>query len=287
MSPCILRFTLVFAACALTACSTYSKATRQRPGHTSSSSAGQLIAQGQKLSNVEPRTKIGSYLDAVAAASLVLGESPRDAQALTDYNFAVARIFEVVHETGLEPWKQAVPCPGANHVWTLGFKSDPRPDHNPVNFSLEPADLYKFKGRLVVPQSGKSGLGAPLVARSNVPDATKIDPFAQGKHIYYGVTGMVDAKGNDCILTLHDPLSTETVSLAGNTYPLAANFTAPIALALAELKPRKKELGGLFKPDEFETGPRLARLQPYDPKKIPILCIQRSGRFPGHLGTDD
>ncbi len=65
--------------------------------------------------------------------------------------------------------------------------------------------------------------------------------------------------------------------MAGQTYPLAANFTAPIALALAELKPRKKELGGLFKPDEFATGARLARLQPYDPKKIPILCIHGLG----------
>lgn len=58
---------------------------------------------------------------------------------------------------------------------------------------------------------------------------------------------------------------------------LAADFTAPIALALAELKPRKKELGGLFKPEEFATGARLARLQPYDPKKIPILCIHGLG----------
>lgn len=112
---------------------------------------------------------------------------------------------------------------------------------------------------------------------SKVPDATKIDPFAQGKHIYYGVTGLVEIEGQNCTATYQDPLATETVRVAGQDYPLAANFTAPIALALAELKPRKKELGGLFKPDDFATGPRLARLQPYDPNKIPLLCIHGLG----------
>ena len=58
---------------------------------------------------------------------------------------------------------------------------------------------------------------------------------------------------------------------------MAADFTAPIGLALAELKPRKTEIQRLFKPEEFAASTRLARLQPYDPKKIPILCIHGLG----------
>ena len=53
-------------------------------------------------------------------------------------------------------------------------------------------------------------------------------------------------------------------------------LASSIALALAELKPRQKELQGLFKPEE-STAPRLARLQPYDPNKIPILCVHGLG----------
>ena len=115
-----------------------------------------------------------------------------------------------------------------------------------------------------------------LAAVSKI-DATKIDPFAQGKQVYYGMTGVVEIKGRECTASLLDPLSVETVRMAGRTYPLAADFTAPIALSLAELEPRKKELRGLFKPEEFATGARLARLQPYDPKKIPILCVHGLG----------
>ncbi|QIF03628.1 alpha/beta fold hydrolase [Roseimicrobium sp. ORNL1] len=277
MSSCFSRFLLVVVLGVLTSCSTYSTATKQRLTYSSPTPAGQLIAHGEKLSPAEPLAQLGAYLDATAAASAVLAKQPGDTQARADYNFAVARIFEIISDAGLEPWKAPVRCPGASQEWNLSFKTDPRPDHNPANYSLVSPDRYRFKGKLVVQQDDKAGLGASLIARSKVPDATQIDPFAQGKHIYYGVTGLADVKGNNATLTLYDPLSVENVSMDGHTYPLAANFTAPIALALAELKPRKRELGGLFKPDEFATGPRLARLQPYDPKKIPILCIHGLG----------
>ncbi len=278
MSTLLSRAAIVITACLFAACSNpYSKASRQRLAYHSPTPAGQMIARGLKDASTEPLVRIGSYLDAAAASSAILAGQPSDTQARADYNFAVARIFEVIADAGLEPWSAPLHCPGGGHEWSLSFKADPRPDHNPANYSLVPADRYRFKGRLVVQQDEKAGVGAPLVARSKVPDATKIDPFAQGKHIYYGVTGLVDIRDGDAVLTVHDPLAVETVSLAGKTHPLAADFTAPIALALAELKPRKRELGGLFKPDDFATGPRLARLQPYDPKKIPILCIHGLG----------
>ena len=59
-----------------------------------------------------------------------------------------------------------------------------------------------------------------------------------------------------------DPLEEENISLDGNTYPLAADFQAPLALSLAELNPKKSELAKLFKPDKYARTARLARLQP-------------------------
>jgi pimeloyl-ACP methyl ester carboxylesterase len=74
-----------------------------------------------------------------------------------------------------------------------------------------------------------------------------------------------------------DPLSTEEVKFAGRTYPVAADFTAPIGLAMAELRPRRIEIQRLFSPEKFASTTRLARLQPYDPKKIPLICIHGLG----------
>ncbi len=263
-------------ATASPSCSYYSKVSERSPDYRSGTAAGQLIAEAGKQSGRQPLTRIGFYLDAVAAASTALEKNPNNAQARGDYNFAVARVFEIVEESGLQPWKAPLRCLGDRKVWVFSLPSDPRPERNPGNYSILPADRYQFKGKLVVEQSQKSGLGAPLIAVSKI-DGTTVDQYSQGKHIYYGMTGLVEITGSECVASLVDPLSVETVAMGGRTYPLAADFRAPIALALAELKPRKKELGGLFKPDEFATGARLARLQPYDPNKIPILCIHGLG----------
>lgn len=268
---------LLVLTLALTNCATpYSTVREKRPQHVSSTPAGQRLSQALKDPSPEPQVQIGRYLDAAAAAQTALKRNPADAQARADYNFAVARIFDTLHEAGLEPWKAPLPCPGADRAWLFSLKADPRPERHPSLYTVRPTDRYEFKGRLVVGNSGKDGLGAPLVATSRV-DGTKLDAFSQGRHIYYGMTGLVDVAGTTAIATLHDPLAVETVRLGDQTYPLAADFTASIALALAELKPRRKELGGLFKPEESATGARLARLQPYDPKKIPILCIHGLG----------
>ncbi|WP_082407882.1 hypothetical protein [Verrucomicrobium spinosum] len=268
---------IALATVALAGCNTYSIATQKRPVHRSSTVAGQYIDRAGKRDGSGPEAQIGIYLDAAAAATKVLANAPSEVQARADYNFAVARIFDIIDAAGLKPWSAPLRCPGATHEWFLSLKSNSQPDQSPAHYQLVPADRYSFKGRLVVEQADKEGVGAALVAKSKVPDATKIDPFAQGKHVYYGITGLVDILGVNATLRVVDPLAQETVVMQGRTYPLAANFTAPIALALAELKPRKRELRGLFKPDEFTSGPRLARLQPYDPKKIPILCIHGLG----------
>ncbi|MEY4485009.1 MAG: hypothetical protein RL693_2461, partial [Verrucomicrobiota bacterium] len=186
---------------------------------------------------------------------------------------------EVINDAGLEPWKSPVQCPGATgQPWIFSMKPDARPEHDLSNYRIVAADRYEFEGKLVVKESRKEGLGAPLIIiNKETFDPRKNDPFAQSSHLYYGMTAVVTFNGNQCVATLSDPLSTETAALDGRTYPLAADFTAPVALALAERKPRKKELGGLFKPDDFTSITRLARLQPYDPKKIPVLCIHGLG----------
>ena len=74
---------------------------------------------------------------------------PDDAQALKDYNFAVGRIFEVIHDSGLQPWKSPLICPGASGDWNFSMTHDGKPEHDPSHFRILPADRYQFKGTLV------------------------------------------------------------------------------------------------------------------------------------------
>lgn len=268
---------LLGLAFAMTSCGTYSSVSEVQPNYRSQTPAGQIISRSLNHPSKDALVQIGAYLDATAAAAMALKKNPLNSVALADYNFAVSRIIETTQQAGLEPWKAPLHCPGVNGEWVYSFNADNHPGLNPSNFVQRPADRYVFKGELVTQRTLKEGLGAPMVATSKGIDLTKIDPFAMGKNIYYGLTAVIDFQGHRCVARALDPLAVETVSFENNSYPLAADFTAPIALALAELNPRKIEIARLFKPEEFMNSTRLARLQPYDPTKIPVLVIHGLG----------
>jgi hypothetical protein len=277
-STAFLRFTLPALALFIAACANYSSAKKTRLTYEPVSPAGLIIASTLTRHAESPEGQIGAYLDAVDKAATVLKRNPGDVQARKDYNFAISRIMEVVNDAGLDPGKKAIRCPGARRNWVFAVKTPDKPiDQDLSMYRITPADRYEFEGRLVKERSVKAGLGAPLVATNKGFDPVSVDRFAQGRFMYYGITAVMDCRGNSCEARLLDPLSAEYVTLDGNTYPLAADFTAPIGLALAELKPRKLELQRLFKPEEFRDSTRLARLQPYDPNKIPLLLVHGLG----------
>jgi len=272
-----LALLAVFLALGATSCSDYATATTKRLAYHSTTPAGEIISGELKRPSKNSLAQIGGYLDAAATARAALKRNPRDQQARADYNFSVGRIIETSNDAGLQPWKAAVICPGAHGNWILSFKTDQYRHWDAADFELRPADRYDFKGRLITQRSIKDGLGAALVATSRGIDFTKLNPFAQGKHIYYGLTAVVDFEGDRCLTSFYDPLATETVKFDGSEYSLAADFTAPIGMALAELKPRKVELQRMFQPGQLKESARLALLQRYDPEKIPVLLIHGLG----------
>ncbi len=242
----------------------------------------QELLESNRAFKGKPLEKIGRYLDAADVARTKLAADPENALVRSDYNFAVGRIIEVIGEEKLEPWEQPLICPsGRGDSWSLTLPPpDPRPEYHPRNFEMSPADRLEFKGELVGERMVKQGLGAPTVVVGKDIDFTKIDQFAQGKQVFYGLTGVADFEGSGVTLRMLDPLNQENVLFDGHEYPLAGDFQAPLALGLAELDMKKKELKGFFKPDELLTSARLARLQPYDPEKIPVVCIHGLGNSP-------
>ena len=277
--PMTLRTVTVAASLVMgfSSCKNYSTATTKRLEYSSPTRAGRIIHEQIKHPAAGALAQAGQYLDAADAARVALKAQPGDTQAMADYNFAVGRLFEVIYDAGLEPWKAPLHCPGANGEWLYSLKTEKRPERNAANFRITPADRIELKGSLVKQRTIKAGLGAPLVVNSKGIDPTKLDRFAQGKTLYYGMTGLVDFNGRRCEGRVADPLADESITFDGRSYPVAADFTAPIGLALAELKPRKLELQRMFKPEQFKATMRLARLQPYDPKKIPLLVIHGLG----------
>ena len=75
------------------------------------------------------------------------------------------------------------------------------------------------------------------------------------------------------MLSFEDPLAEETIQVDGHTFPLAADFTVPLAVMLARTNPKKLELARLLNPEKYAQTARIARLQPYDPNKTVVLVI--------------
>ena len=260
-----------------TGCKNYATVRDRKPTFASTTPAGEKIVQALKHPVRTPEVQMGRFIDAASMAGKVLEKYPQDTKALRDYNFAVSRLFDVLDKSDLKPWRAPVICPGAEGNWSFTVLSDGKPEHDPSNFRIMAADRFQFRGTLVRERSVKDGLGAPMVIASKGFDPTRHDPFIQGKTVYYGITQILRFNGRRVTAAYVDPLATEEVKFAGHTFPVAADFTAPIALALAELRPRRHEIKRMFNPEAFAASTRLARLQPYDPKKIPVICIHGLG----------
>ncbi|WP_416224564.1 esterase/lipase family protein [Acinetobacter sp. ANC 4779] len=74
-------------------------------------------------------------------------------------------------------------------------------------------------------------------------------------------------------LKAFDPYKYEKVDLAGKTYPLAANFSTPYGLWLAQNNLGKAAYLTLINRDDHLTMPHLYMLEPYNPNKKVIVLV--------------
>ncbi len=271
---------LFAAVLGLAGCVQYATVSETRPHFTPVRSTARAVIQfddeiSKTLDAVgkDPRKALGGYLACAEACAQELQHYPENEAARTAYNFAVARIFMTIQDGHLNPWTKPLSVPAAGGDFVLTHVSDPRPQYNPALYDFTPADQYDVKGTYVSERTVKDGLGAPLVAvgKDKRQDARAV--YAMDR-TYYGITALVRfEKGRRCVISFADPLATETVQFEGRTFPLAANFTVPLAVMLARENPKRMELARALRPEEYASSARVSRLQPYDPDKTVVLVI--------------
>ncbi len=266
-------------ACALVGCSTYSKVSERRPEyHPVLGAVGALanaqmeIVKAMRCDRSEPLAALGGYLTAAETALRQFQHSPRDEEAQRDYNFAVGRIIALIRDAKLDPWTHPLRVPASGGEWVLTQKPDPRPQWNPALYTFTPADQFDVHGTYVASRVKRDGLGAPLVAVGRELNKDAHANFSMPR-IYYGVTATARFEGRRCVLVFEDPLATETTRLDNHTFPLAADFTVPLAVMLASNDPKKLELARVLRPAKYAETASIARLQPYDPNKAVVLVI--------------
>lgn len=263
----------------LVGCSGYSKVTKRPMYAVADTGEQKALTRATKPLSKKPLSQMGRFLDSANSARLELAKNPNNETAQANYNFAISRIVEIIEDDDLKPWEKPLPCESEDQAdWSFRLiPPDPRPEYHPSNFHILPSDRYRFKGTRIGERILPKGLGAPVIVIGKDIDFTKTDPFAQGKKVYYGFTAMIRFKDRTCDLVFIDPLSKDKVDLDGKEYKLATDFQAPLALSMAESNPKKMQRSMMFKPYKPENAARLARLEVYNPNKIPVIFIHGLG----------
>ena len=270
-------FLIAIVGIALAGCGSYSTVKEKRPSFSALSSSSRPTSTESTILRAlrerrRPLAALEGYLTALETATRQLTRNPNDAEAIRDYNFALARVFTTIRDARLDPWTQPLTVPGANGGFVLTHRGDPRPQRNPALYEFTPADQFDVHGKYVSERTIRNGIGAPLVAigREKFKDARAEFTLPR---TYYGVTAIARFEDRRCVLSFEDPLAVEIVRLSGHTFPLAADFTVPVAVMLARNNPKKFELTRLLRPEKYAETARIARLQPYDPNKSVVLVV--------------
>lgn len=264
---------------ALAGCAQYASVSEKRPEFRPiRSTVGMLVSaereivSGMRKEKREPLVALGELLAAAKKASRQLKADPGDKEARDAYNFAVARVIGTIKRAKLDPWTQPMEVPAAEGGFVITRKPDTRKNWNPALYDFTPADQFEVKGTYVTDHSLKEGIGAPVVAVGREINRDSAKDFSLPK-VYYGVTAVIRFEGRRAVIAFEDPLASERVTVGGHSYPLAADFTVPIAVMLASNDPKKMELTRLLRPEKYAETARIARLQPYDPDKTVVLVI--------------
>lgn len=250
--PAFVRFLcILLAAVALTQCSAPISVQEVRPDK-------QFVARSASLANL---------IDEVRAA--LKRVEPGDAAAVSDYNDRLSRLLEKLNQSGgsVQGTRLVVNSPGG--VRDLRIKA---PDSfHPPHAQLLPVDTLEFSGDYAGYQSKVAGIGAPVVAVKSVDQigfitARKTQPLRN-------LTALIRFRGNSATLELVDPYQVERVSIAGKRQRLAADYGATMMYGLSKARIDKLGLARLLNPQKFSNTSHLNFLQPYDPKRIPVLMV--------------
>jgi pimeloyl-ACP methyl ester carboxylesterase len=275
---------LLAAALGLSGCAQYATVSERRPRFRPiRTTVAALIKVQQGLAGAmgresrHPLEALGEYLNAAAHSAQHLEQDPHDESARETYNFAVARVFTTIRDGHLDPWTQPLRVPAEGGDFLLTTRPVKEKVRNPALYDFTPADQFDVNGTYVNERTEKPGVGAPLVAvgKDKREDAREL--FAPAK-TYYGVTAVLhfepgrDSSGaRRAVVAFEDPLATETTSLDGKTFPMAANFTVPLAVMLARENPKKLEISRVLHPEQYAATAHIVRLQPYDPNKTVVI----------------
>ncbi len=173
----------------------------------------------------------------------------------------------------------------AGYSYRVSAAIAPRPGVYPLARLESAKPAREVKRALCQNWHAEEGVGAPFSPVWKRPTDPKLQRFVSSRSYLEPITGVLEfgapAKPGvprQASLTGYDPTAVSRVNLGRTGYPLAADFTAPIVAQTADIKEFKIALTGLIHPGALDS--KLMLLEPYDPKRIPVLLVHGLNSHP-------
>lgn len=209
---------------------------------------------------------------------------PRFRQACDIYNKSLESSLRLVKKKGHlkqgEPYRIKTP----NHEFLVSLETVGRwKDTQFQDFQF--TSDYEVEG--LQNQHRQYGLGVPLIAECKdkppvAPGSDYFPPnltFALTAFLHVAPTPETSSEGgkrvHHCRILLYDPLEEPEIEIHGKMIPLEADISTPLAYLLDSntLTPTYLATLGLLSPDKTQQARGLYMLEPYDPRKIPVVMV--------------
>jgi pimeloyl-ACP methyl ester carboxylesterase len=260
-----LRCFLLLAALAFSAC-----APSGLPSAEGEHRAAVIHLKAAAAKTLTAEQRVVLYLESAREASELLDSSDSGEPARVIYNKAVTdlTVFLRSADNG-SLWNRPQTLSSGESSYRLRFAKGTRDGMwDPAYFtSFTPAGDVDLK--TVERRNHQVGTGGALVG------AHKTNPlaaFSPKVGITAPVTAVLNFKGNDVILSLIDPTEKTKADISGKKRLVDADFTAPLSYYPGTWEFWEGLMGALKASKHMDTT-GLYMLQPYDPKRIPVIFV--------------
>ncbi len=136
---------------------------------------------------------------------------------------------------------------------------------------LEPAGTFKVRG---LEHHRMDGTGVPLAGYRENRGRETIEKWYPPEGITRAVTAVAIYGPEGAVeIRLIDRMRTDTVTLAGKRQPLAPDFTVPFTTLLEKTGPLQSSGSTSVIRAQSDREPGFALMEPYDPKRAPLILI--------------
>jgi len=241
--------------------------------------AGELLREAGKPHLGDSAHAIGRYLDAARAALPIVLDphaAPADRErAKQIYNTATAACAVMLKASAAFPEGAAFATfPGQGTTYHLRVRSGDSASANPANFDRL-IDASKIRRQHLASDVVRPGLGGALVGLITSPRNV---PHRPQRGFALSLTAVLDfhpasRQGGTVVdLSLFNARDREEITFDGRPFPLKGDFSA--ALALYPKLGFVHGIRAMLLSDHTADSEGVYFLQPFDPRKIPVLFIQ-------------